>query len=120
MRLSDIKGKDRSFDVLCDLIDPVQQIVEDGTFFEKIKEKTLLGIIKILLKEYRDPIFQIMAILDGVPVDEYEVNLLSLPKKIIEILNDDVVMSLFTYAEQTETAVTPSGSASESIEGQGE
>lgn len=120
MKLSEIKGKDRSFDVLCDLIDPVQQIVEDGTFFQKIEGKTQLGIIKILLKEYRDPIVQIMAILDGVPVEEYEVNLLSLPKKIMEILSDDVVMSLFPYAEQTDKAVTPSGSASENIEGQDE
>lgn len=113
MKLSEIKG-DQALDTLAELIDPIQIILGDGTFQEKVKDKPKLEIVKILLKEYKKPIIEIMAILDGVPVDEYEINLLSLPKKLLEILNDEEVMSLFTSAEQTDK-LDNFGSVSENI-----
>ena len=70
---------------------------------------------KVMLKGHAKAVKEILAALDGVPVDMYECNILTLPKKLIEIMSDPDVMSLFTSADVTEGA-TPSTSALESTE----
>ena len=56
-----------------------------------------------------------MAIIDGVPVDEYEVNFLTLPSKLMEIFNDEAISELFTSQSQNLTS-EHSGSVMENIE----
>lgn len=58
---------------------------------------------------------QIMATMDGVPVEEYKCNVFTLPVKILELLNDPDIVQLFTYQGQTGDA-NSSGSASENTE----
>ena len=58
---------------------------------------------------------QILATMDGVPVDEYKCNVFSLPVKILELLNDPEMIQLFQYQGQTGDA-NSSGSASENTE----
>ena len=58
---------------------------------------------------------QIMATIDGVPVDEYKCNVFTLPVKILELLNDPALVQLFTYQGQTGDAKS-SGSVSENTE----
>ena len=53
-----------------------------------------------------------MATMDGIPVEEYKCNVLTLPVKILELLNDPALIQLFAYQGQTGDAKS-SGSASE-------
>ena len=72
--------------------------------------------ISLFQKEQEEKaVMQIMATMDGVPVEEYKCNVFTLPVKILQLLNDPALVQLFTYQGQTGDA-TSSGSASENTE----
>ena len=115
MRLSDYKG-DEALDVLADLIDPIAEIASDREVLDILAHgKKRLDAIKIMLKNHKRSVIQVLAALDREDPDTYKVSVLTLPLKLMELLNDPEVQSLFTSAEPTADA-TPSGSASESRE----
>ena len=62
------------------------------------------------IKNHKKAIIAIMAATAGAKPEDYEVNLLTLPMKLLEILNDPEVISLFPSQGQTKTF---SGSATE-------
>lgn len=115
MKLSEIKDE-KALEVLADILDPISTICADKAVSDAFKNDTKIGAIRILLKAHKTEVIEIMAALDGVSVEKYHCNLLTLPAKIIEILNDPEIVSLFSYAEQTVDSNT-SGSASETIKG---
>ena len=110
MKLSEYQGE-AAIDLLADLIEPVGEIMsykENGEIFKKNRFKA----IGLAIKNHKKAVIQIMAIMDGVPVDEYKCNVFTLPVKILELLNDPALVQLFTYQGQTGDAKS-SGSASE-------
>ena len=60
-------------------------------------------------------IVDILAIIDDIPVEKYEVNIFALPMKIVELLNDPDIGNLFLSQGQS-TEKTSSGSAMENTE----
>ena len=115
-RLSEYKG-DEAIDLLADLMDPVVEIISDAEVAKMLQTKRIAAAVKPILKSHKEAVICILALLNGKSAEEYknEVNVFTIPKAILEILNDPDLMSLFTSAEQTE-GVTSSGSASENIE----
>ena len=114
MKLSEIRG-DKALDALADLIDPITEIVSDEEV-QKIhnSDAPMIALVKPIVKNHKKAITTILAILDGADPETYEVSLLTLPKKVLEILNDEEVTSLFkSQGQNTEEA--SSGSASENI-----
>ena len=112
MKLSEYQGE-AALDVLADLIEPVGEIMSDkeiGKVFKKNRPKA----IALAIKKHKKAVIQIMATMDGVSVEEYKCNVLTLPVKILEILNDPALVQLFTYQGQTGGAKS-SGSVSENI-----
>lgn len=103
MKLSEIKG-DRAFDALADIIEPVSTIMTDQEVLDTYRGAPKMELVKLLLKKHRKAITEIMAILDGVPVEEYEVSVVSLPVKLLEILNDPELAKVFQSPEQTKTS----------------
>lgn len=113
MKLSEYQGE-AALDILADLIEPAGEIMSDkeiGNVFKKNRFKA----IGLAIKNHKKAVMQIMATMDGVPVDEYKCNVFTLPAKILELLNDSELIRLFTYQGQTGDA-NSSGSASENIE----
>ena len=113
MKLSEYQGE-AALDILADLIEPAGEIMSDkeiGDVFKKNRFKA----IGLAIKNHKKAVMQIMATMDGVPVDEYKCNVFTLPVKILELLNDSELIRLFTYQGQTGDA-NSSGSASENIE----
>ena len=113
MKLSEYQGE-AALDLLADLIEPAGEIMSDkeiGDLFKKNRFKA----IGLAIKNHKKAVMQIMAVLDGVPVDEYKCNVFTLPAKILELLDDPDIVQLFTYQGQTGDAKS-SGSASENIE----
>jgi hypothetical protein len=87
MKLSDYKNED-AVEVIADIIEPLSVIFTD----EEIKnEKNRMKAIAKALKKYKKEVIQILARIDGVPVDEYECNALTLPIKVLEVMNDKEV-----------------------------
>ncbi len=100
MKLTEIKGE-QAIDAMADLLEPLSLIFADAEIQKSVNsgEPKMLLIRKILKAHKREAI-QIMAILDGEKPESYEVNLLTLPMKILEIVNDPEVVSLFSYQGQ--------------------
>ena len=112
MKLSEYQGE-AALDLLADLIEPAGEIMSDKVISVVFK-KNRLKAIALAIKNHKKAVIQILATMDGVPVDEYKCNVLTLPVKILEILNDPALVQLFTYQGQTGGAKS-SGSVSENI-----
>lgn len=86
-KITDYKNED-AIELLADLVEPCSVILAD----EEIKnEKKQTKAISIALKKYKKEVISILARIEDVPVDKYECNALTLPFKIIEMLNDKAV-----------------------------
>ena len=102
MKLSEIKGK-KALEAIADLIDPLATIFSDKNFQEAYKSgKPVLEIAKMMLKSHPDEIITILAVLDGEDPENYKVDLLTLPKKLFEVINDPDIQTLFFSLDQTE------------------
>ena len=113
MKLSEYQGE-AALDILADIIEPAGEIMSDKEIGEVFKENRFKAI-GLAIKKHKKAVMQILATMDGVPVDEYKCNVFTLPVKILELLNDPDIIQLFTYQGQTGDA-SSSGSASENIE----
>ena len=113
MKLSEYQGE-AALDILADLIEPAGEIMSDKEIGEVFKENRFKAI-GLAIKNHKKAVMQILATMDGVPVDEYKCNVFSLPVKILELLNDPEMIQLFQYQGQTGDA-NSSGSASENTE----
>lgn len=112
MKLSEYQGE-AALDLLADLIEPAGEIMSDKEIGEVFK-KNRFKAIGLAIKNHKKSVMQILATMDGVPVDEYKCNVFTLPAKILELLNDPEMIQLFQYQGQTGDA-NSSGSASENI-----
>lgn len=110
MKLSEIKGE-QALDVLVELIDPAAEIFGDKEVATAWKSGVRINAVKVMITNHKKAVIRILAILDGENPETYEVNVLTLPVKLLEILNDPELASLFTSAERT-VGATSSASAS--------
>ena len=114
MNLSDAKNE-QALDILADIIEPVAEILGDAKVAELYKSgQPRTKLAKYIIKNHKSEIIEVMAGLDGVPVDEYECNVFTLPLKLIQLLNDKELLSFFTSTTLSEQ--TFSGAATGNIE----
>lgn len=113
MKLSEIKGE-RAIEVFADLLDPVSRIVSDKEVLASIRgNDNQITKVQKILKGHSKEVIEMLAILEGIPVAEYEPDFVSLPMKLIEIFNDPAVVELFTLQDQNGQSI-PSGPVTES------
>ena len=113
MKLSEYQGE-AALDILAELIEPAGEIMDDKEIGDVFKQNRFKAI-GMAIKNHKKAMIQILATMDGVPVDEYKCNVFSLPVKILEILNDPEMIRFFQYQGQTGDAKS-SGSASVNTE----
>ena len=99
MKLSEIK-KDEALDVLADILEPASQILTDEKIKELFQKESKLKLVSYILKNHKSEIIEIMARLDGEEPEDYTFSLIDLPKKVLEILNDEALKDLFTSQAQ--------------------
>lgn len=114
MKLSDYKGEE-ALDLIVELLDPITKIMSDKQVAEAYQKVSKLEAIKIAIKNHKTEVIEILAILDGEDPEEYEVNIFTLPVKILQILNDPELIKLFGSQGQAGGAKS-SGSVLENIE----
>lgn len=115
MKLSDYKGED-ALDLLADIIEPASGIFGDTEFRDAVRgDASRTSIVKMVLKKHKKEILEIMAVIDGEDPETYKPNVLTLPVKLIDIMNDEEFMRLFQLQGQMEENES-SGSAMESTE----
>lgn len=99
MKLSEIKGE-QALEVLADLMEPVAEICSDEEITNLLNEDVqVLKIAQKMLKNHKKAVITILAVLDGKDPENYEVNILTLPVKLFEVLNDKRLQQLFKSAE---------------------
>ena len=117
MKLSDYKGEE-ALDVLADIIEPLSIILSDKEIQELTKQENVppIKFIKPAIKNHKREIIEVLARLENQPVEEYEktVTLLTLPKQVLDLVNDPEVQNLFQ--SQGETPVTTLASSSSATE----
>lgn len=96
-------SNEESLDLFADLLEPVAEILSDDEVKRAFRKKQVKGV-KVAIKNHKAAIIEILALLDGVPVEEYRVNVLTLPLKVIELLNKPEVASLFQSLGQEKDA----------------
>lgn len=100
MKLSEIKGE-QALDVLADILEPAARIISDDEIEKAYRSGQKLKAVKIAIKNHKRDVIAILAIMDGEDPETYEPNVLSVPIKLLEILNDPDVMGLFLSQEQS-------------------
>ena len=114
MKLTDYKDEE-ALDLLANLIEPASEILSDEEVRKASEEGKNARAVALAIKNHKESVMAVLAAIDGVPVEEFHCNVLTLPLKLIELLNDPNVGQLFTFAGQTEEE-KPSGSLTENIE----
>lgn len=98
---------EEALDLLADLIEPAVEIAQDKDFTAAAQEGRTATAVKLAIKNHKQQVLQILARLDGVPVEEYHCNIVTLPLRVLEVMNDETFVSVFTSPEGIST---PSGS----------
>lgn len=127
MKLSEYRGDD-ALEVLAELLEPAVEILADADIAAAWRDKNpnktrgqkQLKAVSIAIKKHKEAVIAILAALDHETPDEYreKINVVTLPKKLLEVLNDKDLRNFFTSQEQTKGE--PSGSASASTEAPGQ
>lgn len=111
MKFNELKNE-QSIEALADMFDPIIEIASDDAIKSAARSGDKIQTVKLMLKNHSRAIFELMAITDGVPVDEYECNVLTLPAKLMELFDRPEFSFLFPSQSQ-KMEETYSGSATE-------
>ena len=106
---------EKAIEMLADMFDPIVEIASDSNVVSAARSNNKLLLVKTTLKDHSRAVFELMAMYDGVPVDEYECNIMTLPMKLIELFNRPELEFLFQSQGQKMDG-TPFGSATENTE----
>lgn len=100
MRLSDFKD-DEALEVLADILEPTATILADEEI-QKMRDAKAnrIKIVAYVIRYHKQSIIEILARLDNTPVEEYHINAVTLPLKLLELINDPEVQILFTQQSQ--------------------
>lgn len=115
MRLSEVRG-DRTLDVIAGIIGPLVAIsanekvmelferrdVPEGMTKETFFANRLAKAVPSLVRDNKDELIEVMAVLDGVTPDEYRASL-SMPKllqDVYELVTDRELMAFLAPSEQ--------------------
>lgn len=85
--------------ILADLIEPVGKIITDKEIKENLQDNKIQAV-KTALKKYGKEIIDLLAIYEGIPREEYNVNPIQIFSKALAIANDKEFMAAFTFSEQ--------------------
>lgn len=110
MKLSDYRGEE-AIEVLGDIIEPITAIFADPDLQEisKAKNANAVQYAKPILKNHKKEIIEILARLENEPVEEFKkkVTIFTLPKMLLDFLNDPEVAALFPSQHQIERTQLP-------------
>lgn len=113
-KLSEIKNED-ALDAIVDMIDPIIELSQDAEFRKLFREGDKKDAVKLAIKNHKGAVISIFAALDGEPIETYEINILQIPAKLLELFNDESITGFFQSQGLMDSDAS-FGSATESIE----
>ena len=118
MKLSDYQDE-QALELLADLIEPASEIIGDEAVRNAASGGKTWRAVSLAIKNHKKAVMQVLAALDGVPVEDFHCNVMTLPAKLVELFDDPDIAQLFSFAGQTEQQ-NPSGSPTENTEASGQ
>lgn len=105
-----------ALEMLAELIDPVIVIFGDPEVAKWYRAGVKIKAVQEAIKSHPKDVIKMLAILEGVPEEEYHCNLLTLPKILLNLMNDPELNDFFQ--EQSEETISEEsfGSAMENTE----
>ena len=100
MRLSEYKGEE-ALDILADLLEPASELFGDKEFARVYRTGNALKATQYALKNHKKEVIRMLAIMEGENPDNYQPGLLTIPVRLLELLNDPDLVSLFTSQGQS-------------------
>lgn len=116
-KLSEFKNEE-ALDLLADILEPVSVIMTDDEVVDKLMSdnEKMSGAV-LMIRRYKKELRRILAAMDQEDPETYEFNIFTLPRRILEIVNDKELLAFF-MEQQTETLKESFGSAKENTEEQ--
>lgn len=106
--LSEYKDEE-ALDLLAELFEPMASFFMDDEFVKTFDSGNRLGAVKIAIKNHKPEVMQILAAMEGVPVEEYHCNVMTLPIRLYQLITTPEIAGFFTSVA-TRTSGTSSGS----------
>lgn len=98
-KLNELKDKE-ALDRLADMIEPVTMILTSPKVKAAAK-KSKLHMVQTALKECSDDVMKFLALVEGVPIEEYHCTAASAIATLMSIVSNPDIEAVFTAAEQT-------------------
>lgn len=119
MNISEIKGE-AALDALADMLEPATEILADPAIREAYEKKDvdraqkIIGLVKLAIKNHKQAVIQLLAASEQEDPETYKekINLLTLPRKFMELLQDPALQEVLPLPGQKKAAES-SGSATE-------
>lgn len=110
------RSNEEELELFADLLEPAAEILTDHAVRGVLNSGGKpITAVKYAIKNHKKAVIEILARIDNVPVEEYRVSAITLPLRLLELVNKPEVEELFTYAGQMSDAA-PSGSPTENTE----
>ena len=112
------EAREDAWDILDAVIAEIEPIVSDPEIAAAMSGKksgmTVIGLARLMLAKHRDNVARLIAIDDGVTVEEQSGKLSAalIPLKLMHILNDPTVHELFFGSAETKKSAHGSSAAS--------
>lgn len=116
-KISEYKNEE-ALDLLADIIEPAAKIFADKEIAKFMHGSQRLAAVSAAIKGHKKEVLEILARLNGVPVEEYVCNIFSLPSTLLEVLNDEELLNFFTASVRKNTE-TSGGNLTENTEEKG-
>ena len=79
---------EQALDAFADALEPLTEILGDAEIIRAYNaDLPYIKLVQMAIKRHKKEVVEVLAISDGVPVDEYKVNFLTLPVKALALLN---------------------------------
>lgn len=103
-----------AIDLMADMLEPLVSMTKNKEFMEKINDRNTTGLEKVqfTLKACKEEVITILAILNGVPREEYHCSIASILVDLTKLMSDRDFIAFFESQGQ-KTSDTTFGSATE-------
>ena len=100
MKLSEYKNED-AIDLLADILEPTAKILSDKELADSVRKgASKITSIKIAMKNNKSSIVEILSRINGKSPDDYECNVITIMKDLLDILNDEALTDFFSSQQQ--------------------
>ena len=112
-----VRSNEENLELFADLLEPFSEIFADPELAKLYQENAKNVVIaKTAIKNHKKSVIEILALIDGVSVDEYKIDPWGLFTKVVSFLNKPEVNELFT-SQGRKNGGKFSGSATVNTEG---